>query len=182
MPTAARKIEHGFALWLTGLPACGKSTITQALVTRLAQRGLKAAVLESDALRKVLTPHPRYTEEERQVFYASMLYMGRLLTEHGVPVIFDATANRRAYRDAARAQIPKFLEIYVDTALETCMARDPKGIYKKGQEGKASNVPGLQSPYEAPRLPDLVIDGEKDEAEDAAEKMVALLIEKKFLP
>jgi adenylylsulfate kinase len=73
-------------------------------------RGVDAAVLESDALRQVLTPHPSYTDEERETFYASMVYIGSLLVTHGVPVIFDATANRRAYRAGARNRIERFIE------------------------------------------------------------------------
>ncbi len=69
------------------------------------------AVLESDVLRQVLTARPHYDEEERETFFRQMVYIGKLLTQHGVPVIFDATANRRRYRDPAREQIPRFMEV-----------------------------------------------------------------------
>ena len=113
-------------------------------------RGVDVAVLESDALRQIFTPHPHYDEQERATFYRQLVYVGTLLTRHGVPVIFDATANRRTYRDGARQQIPRFLEVYVDCPLETCMSRDPKGIYRKAREGAANTVPGLQAAYEPP--------------------------------
>jgi hypothetical protein len=99
--------------------------------------GLDVAVLEADALRKVLTTDPRYDREERDTFYRQMAYIGVLLTRHGVPVIFDATANRRAYRDQTRQQIPRFLEVYVDCPLATCMARDPKRFYRKAREDQS---------------------------------------------
>lgn len=126
-----------FAVWITGLPASGKSTLAAAVKAQLAARGVDVAVLESDELRKIFTPEPHYDERERDAFYRQMVYIGVLLTSHGVTVLFDATANRRAYRQMARGQIPRFLEVYVDTPLETCLARDPKGIYRQARGGEA---------------------------------------------
>lgn len=137
------KSRNAFAIWVTGLPASGKSTLVAALKTQLADRGIDAAVLESDVLRAILTVKPHYDEQEREAFYRQMVYIGTLLAQHGVPVIFDATANRRAYRDQARSQIPRFLEVYVNSPLEICIARDPKGIYRKAREDEAGSVPGL---------------------------------------
>lgn len=170
-----------FAIWLTGLPASGKSTVASALEKQLNQRGIRAAVLESDALRRILTPQPTYSEKERELFYKQMAYIGRLLAEHGVPVIFDATANRRQYRDAARAAIPCFLEIYVECPLETCLARDPKGIYRNAAAGESSSVPGLQAVYEPPERPDLVIYGDSEAPEAAARRIVNRLEEKGYV-
>jgi adenylylsulfate kinase len=147
----------------------------------LAERGVDIAVLESDALRQVLTPHPLYTEEERLLFYGQIVYIGALLTRHGVPVIFDATAHRRIYRDAARQQIGNFLEVYVDCPLEVCMRRDPKGIYRKAKEGKASEVPGLQVSYEPPEKPDLTIRGDEETPEIGARRLFLLLAQKGLL-
>ena len=169
---------QGFAIWVTGLPASGKSTIVKTLSSELDARGVDVAVLESDVLRKVFTPHPRYDEEERITFYRQLAFVGTLLTKHGVPVIFDATANLRKYRDAARQEIPQFLEIYVDCPLEVCMSRDPKGIYLAGREGAAKLVPGLQDPYERPLNPDVVVRGDEDAPETAARRIVAKLIER----
>jgi len=107
------RITDAFAVWITGLPASGKSTIAAKLIAQLDAREVDVALLESDELRKVFTPRPRYDPEERDNFYRQMVYVGVLLTRHGVPVIFDATVNRRVYRDRARQQISKFLEIYV---------------------------------------------------------------------
>jgi adenylylsulfate kinase len=160
-------MKPAFAVWITGLPASGKSTITSALLHELMSRGVDVAVLESDALRHVLTPRPTYSDEERQTFYESMAYIGSLLITHGVCVIFDATANRRAYRTAARNSIDRFVEVYVDCPLETCVTRDPKGIYRKGRFGEASAVPGLQASYEVPEHPDVVVSGSGDTLEAA---------------
>jgi adenylylsulfate kinase len=153
-----------FAVWITGLPASGKSTIAGALARALIARGVNVAVLESDTLRKILTPHPSYSEEERQTFYQSMAYIGALLVSHGVSVIFDATANRRAHRATARINIDRFLEVHVDCPLEVCIARDPKGIYRRADAGEAATVPGAQAMYERPTDPDVVVSGSGDTA------------------
>ncbi|HSL92829.1 MAG TPA: adenylyl-sulfate kinase [Candidatus Limnocylindrales bacterium] len=174
-------MRQGFAVWLTGLPASGKSTLAGALHRELTGRGVNVAVLESDALRRILTPNPGYGDTERDAFYAGMAFIGCLLTRHGVSVIFDATANRRAYRDRARRQIPDFLEVHVACPLSVCEARDPKGIYRRGREGKAPNVPGIQAVYEPPLHPDSVVQGDTEKPADAARRIVTLLEEKGYL-
>jgi adenylylsulfate kinase len=147
--------------------------LVRSVKSQLAGRGIQVAVLESDALRPIFTPHPTYDEQERDAFYAQVAALGALLAEQGIPVIFDATANRRAYRDRARQQIRQFLEVYVHCPLETCMARDPKGIYRN-----ASNVPGLQAGYEPPESPDMVVEGDQEPADEAARRLIALLKER----
>jgi len=174
-------MQPGFAVWITGLPASGKSSVAAALARELSAQGVNVAVLESDVLRRVFTPHPRYDEEEREIFYGAMAYVGRLLTERGVSVIFDATANRRAYRDHAAKQIPQFLEVYVDCPLAVCIARDPKGIYRKAMEKTATTVPGVQAAYEPPEHPDVVVKGDHETPEIAAQRVVTKLIERGFL-
>ncbi|MBI5905270.1 MAG: adenylyl-sulfate kinase [Deltaproteobacteria bacterium] len=162
----------GFAVWLTGLPASGKSTVARALAEALEARGVHPAVLESDAVRRVVTPAPTYSPAERDAFYATLGYLARTLAEHGVAVIVDATANRREYRDRARAAIPAFFEVHVKCPPDVCRTRDPKGIYRRGEAGTAPNVPGLSAPYEPPLRPELTVDGERESPEDAARRIV----------
>jgi adenylylsulfate kinase len=175
-------VEHknaSFAVWITGLPASGKSTIVRALKNQLAERGVDVAVLESDVLRKMFGGDHPYEECARDAFYRQMVFIGSLLYEHGVPVVFDATANRRAYRDRARRQFDRFLEVYLDVPMETCMARDPKGIYRSAKTGEAKNVPGLQDPYESPQSPDLIVHRGDPQAD--ARRIVEKLVEKGYL-
>lgn len=177
--------HEAFAIWITGLPASGKSTIATALKKQLIARGRDVAVLESDVLRKAFggdrqyESQGQYESQKRHAFYGQMVFVGALLIEHGVPVIFDATANRRAYRDRARSEIARFIEVYLDVPLEVCMARDPKGIYGSATAGQATNVPGLQDPYEPPVAPDVVIHGENPEAD--ARQIIEKLQEKGYL-
>ena len=168
------------AIWLTGLPASGKSTIVAAIKPQLESLGVVVEVLESDAVRKILTPHPTYSDAERDLFYRSLAFMGAKLVAHGVTVIFDATANKRAYRDFARSLVPKFIEVAVECPLELAMQRDYKGTYQRGQRGESSTVPGLQDPYEPPTNPELRIDTTKVEAHEAAEMIIKAASTKAF--
>lgn len=157
-----------FAIWLTGLPASGKSTIVAALKPQLEDLGCAVEVLESDAVRRVITPTPTYSHAERDLFYRALAFMGARLVAHRVTVIIDATANRRAYRDFARSLIPSFIEVAVECPLDLAMQRDYKGTYQRGQRGESSTVPGLQDPYEPPLNPEVRIDTTKLSAEEAA--------------
>ena len=168
-------MNEAFAVWLTGLPASGKSTIARELSAALVKAGCVPEVLESDALRRVLTPDATYATPERDLFYRALAFYGSRLVAHGVPVIFDATANRRQYRDLARELIPHFLEVAVITPLEISEQRDQKGTYRRGSEGKTSTVPGLQEPYEAPLKPEVVIDTTLLSAPSAAEQIIESL-------
>ncbi len=164
-----------FAVWLTGLSASGKSAIARELGRLLHERGIDAALLESDVLRTQLTPYPRYDERERDLFYAALVHLGAFLAQQGTPVVFDATANRRRYRVEARRQIARFAEVFVDTPLEVCAARDPKDLYRAAREGKAATLPGLQAAYEAPEQPELVVRGDAGTPEEGARAILGLL-------
>jgi adenylylsulfate kinase len=174
--------EHGlaFAVWITGLPASGKSTIASALKPQLEGLGLTVEVLESDEVRRMVTPIPTYSDAERDLFYRALAFTGQKLVAHGVTVVFDATASRRVYRDFAKSLISRFVEVAVECPLTICMERDRKGTYRKGRQGESLTVPGLQSPYEAPVTPDLRIDTTATSAGEAARR-ICDLIKAKFL-
>ena len=157
-----------FAVWLTGLSGSGKSAIARELVAQLHARGVDAAVLESDVLRTQLTPHARYDARERDFFYGTLAQLGAHIVAQGRPVVFDATANRRAYRDSARARIARFAEAYVDTPLEVCRARDTKGLYRAARESGDVNLPGVRAPYEPPAAPEVVVRGDRGTPAQAA--------------
>ncbi len=162
-----------FAIWITGLPASGKSTITAALRPKLEELGLRVEILESDAVRRALTPTPTYSHEERELFYRALAFLGSRLIAHGVTVIFDATANKRHYRDLARSMIQRFMEVSIECPLEVCMARDRKGTYQKGQAGESTTVPGLQDAYEPALNPEVRIDNRQAKAGDAADLILS---------
>ena len=139
-----------WAIWITGIPGSGKSTLARAAGEELRARGYPARILELDQIRKTLTPEPRDTDTERDVVYRALAWMAGLLTEAGVSVIVDATAHRRAWRDLARAAIPRFAEVQIVCPLEVAEERErsrsgsnaPRGIHERaGQPG--ATVPGL---------------------------------------
>jgi adenylylsulfate kinase len=150
------------------------------LVGKLNELGVLPAVLGSDALRSILTPEPTYSPEERDRFYLQMAQIGEMLCREGIPVIFDATANRREYRNHARSRIASFLEVLVECPVELCQKRDPKGIYAAADQGKAKNVPGVQAPFEPPLEPDVVVDGRED-PRISAEAVVRRLRERSYI-
>lgn len=166
-----------FAVWLTGLPASGKSAIARELLGALHSRGVDASLLESDVLRTQLTPHARYDEGERDFFYAALADIGAVLVARGRPVVFDATANRRRYRDAARERIARFCEVYVATPLEVCRARDPKGLYRAG-----GNVPGSGAIYEPPPTPELMVRGDEGTPAEAGRRIADALVARGWVP
>jgi len=166
-----------FAVWLTGLPGSGKSAIARGLLHVLHSRGVEASVLESDVMRTQLTPHARYDDAERDFFYAALADMAAALVGRGRVVLIDATANLRRYRDAARGRIGRFCEVYVDTPLEVCRARDPKGLYRAG-----GNLPGVQAPYEPPASPELVVPGDHGTPGEGARRIVDALAARGIRP
>jgi len=180
-------VQNGWCVWVTGLPSSGKSVVSEALLKLLNQKGIDAQLLSSDALRKVLTPKPSYSLKERAIVYATLAYIAKLLTQNGVNVVVDATGNLRRYRENARKEIQKFIEAYLECPLKVCMEREarrgktyhaPKQIYTSALKGKAPTVPGIGQPYESPLKPEITINTTENTPEQAAKKIVEILLEK----
>ncbi|MBS7654449.1 MAG: adenylyl-sulfate kinase [Candidatus Bathyarchaeia archaeon] len=179
----------GWCVWVTGLPGSGKSTIANLLADKLRSLGIHAYVLSSDALRKIITPNPKYTEDERDIVYGAIAYIAKILTDNGVNVIIDATGNRRKYRDQARREISMFMEAYIRCPLEVCIDREagrgvdrsygaPKGVYSKAFTGESKTVPGLGVPYEEPVNPEVTVDSDKLSPEECTDIILKAILEK----
>jgi adenylylsulfate kinase len=165
---------YGIAIWITGFPGSGKSTVADAL--KKTHPGF--IILRMDELRKVVTPEPTYSDSEREVVYRALVYLAKMLTELGHDVIIDATGNLRKWRELARQLIPRFAEVYLRCPLELCVQREkkrletheaPKDIYKKGAAGWP--VPGMVVPYEEPLNPEILIDTNETSIEDSIAKI-----------
>ncbi len=163
----------GAVVWVTGLPASGKSTLARRLRDRLRAGGLPAAVLDGDAVRAALVPPPGYDPAARDAFYATLGNLALALAEQGLVAVVAATAHRRAFRDRVRARAPRFLEVLVDVPADVCAARDPKGLWASARAGEAPERPGAGREYERPLAPEVVAHGGADEA--AVESAAALL-------
>lgn len=174
-----------FCLWLTGLPGSGKSTILKELAAMLASAGISAVSLSLDHIRKIITPDPRYTEEERGIVYRSLALMAQLLVaEGGKNVIIDATANRKEFRALARGLIPEFAEIYIRCPIEICEEREAmrqgqpveKDLYKRAMDGNLKGgFPGISAPYEEPEHPDLIIRSDMLSPRESAKSIIAYI-------
>ncbi len=169
-----------WVVWITGLPGSGKSTLSEALKEKVPS----AEIVGMDELRKIVTPEPVYSDSEREYVYRALVYTAKTLNELGYNVIIDATGNRRSWRQLARAQIPFFLEVYLECSLELCTQREntridrhaaPEGIYEKGEKGWP--VPGVNIAYEAPEKPELIINTGIVSPEDAVNMIVEMIKE-----
>ncbi len=172
----------GMAVWLTGLPASGKTTIAKRLQERLASRGIRAPLLDSDSLRKKLAPQAGYSREGRDLFYAELAELAVLCTLHGVSVIIAATAPLRRYREVARTRIRRFAEVYVACEPDICRRRDPKGLWSRADRGEITDLPGANAPYEPPLDPEVRVESEFLTPEAAAEWIDLRLAELGMLP
>lgn len=169
--------EHGWAVWITGFPGCGKSTLASALLAVLQSRGWKVVHLEMDQLRKQYCPEPKYTAEEREMAYRMFVEDAADLVRMGTGVIMDATAHKLALRSHARRTIRKFAEIELHCPLGEAMRREgrrPEGLvmvdmYKKALERKQSgkqfeglgDVIGVDVPFESDPSAECVIHNQK---------------------
>ncbi len=154
-----------WAIWITGPPGSGKTTIARGVAKALALRGIAVRLLEMDQLRQILTPEPTYKAEERELIYRALVLMAKLLTESGIPVVIDATGHRKAWRELARSLIPFFAEVGLLCPVEVCRERErsrplgyaPSGIYAHAG-ALGATVPGVNVPYELSLKAERLID------------------------
>lgn len=175
-------LEKGFVLWFTGLPASGKTTVASIVKKELLRLGKKVELLDGDELRKKLDPEIGFSPEDRAIHIRRVAYIGNLLARNGVATLVCLVSPYIHTRTAAKELIgDKFIEVYVNCSLETCIERDPKGLYKKAMEGEITNMTGIGDPYEEPLSPDIVIDNEKNNANTNAKIVLAKLKDLGFL-
>ena len=154
--------------------------MSEAFLTLLSENHVLVQLLSSDELRKVLTPKPTYSLDERDAVYASLVYIAKLLTQNGVNVVIDATGNLRRYRDAARRQMSRFIEAYLKCPLDVCIERErkrkkthhaPRRIYDQALKRNGSTVPGIGQPYEEPLNPEIVLNASACSPRECAEEI-----------
>ncbi|MDH0735234.1 sulfate adenylyltransferase subunit CysN [Achromobacter spanius] len=153
--------HKGKVIWLTGLSGAGKSTIANALEVALHGDGRRTYLLDGDNVRQGLNKDLGFTDAERVENIRRVAEVARLMMDAGLVVITAFISPFRREREMARDLIgaDNFLEVYVNTSLEVCESRDPKGLYKKARKGELPNLSGIGSPYEPPESPGVVVDG-----------------------
>ena len=149
------KKDQGVVIWLTGVPASGKSTIASAVEKQLSSQCLPVENLDADEVRANLSPNLGYTAEARDENTRRLAWMSQMLSKHGINVIVAAVSPLRSHRDRARQWCPKFVEVFVDCPLEVCQERDPKGLYARAARGEVNDIAGMHMPYEAPNAPEV---------------------------
>jgi adenylylsulfate kinase len=163
--------QKGCTIWFTGLPSAGKSTIAFTLEHALVQRGHLAYVLDGDNIRHGLNKNLGFSAVDREENIRRIGEVARLFADCGVITMTSFISPYRKDRDNARALHSKdhvpFLEIHVNTPLETCEQRDPKGLYKKARAGQLKNFTGIDDPYEAPLQPEMTIDAATTSPQEA---------------
>ena len=174
---ARAKGQRPRCLWLTGLPGSGKSTIANLLEQRLVAEGRHTYVLDGDNVRHGLNRDLGFTEADRVENIRRVAEVARLMVDAGLIVIVAFISPYRAERDFARGRFEPadFREIFVDAPLETCEARDPKGLYARARRAEVKNFTGISSPYEPPEAPDLRLDTATESPERCVDRVLESL-------
>jgi len=156
---AALKKQSPVCIWMTGLSGAGKSTIANELEIQLHEAGLHTYHLDGDNVRHGLNKDLGFTDEARVENVRRVAEVARLMVDAGLIVIVSMISPFAAQRDFARSLFPsgEFCEVFVDSKIEDCISRDPKGLYAKALRGDLKNFTGLDSPYEAPASPEVHI-------------------------
>ena len=172
----------GFTVWLTGLSGAGKTTIALALEAELLRRGFPVERLDGDIVRESLTRDLGFSREDRDKNVERVGFVARLLTQHGVGVVAAFISPYRAAREKLRTEIDNFIEVYVEAPLETCIARDVKGLYAKALAGQVTHFTGVDDPYEAPEAPELTIHTDRLSLVESVQQITHYLETRGLLP
>ena len=164
-------------IWFTGLSGSGKSTLAHSVEEILFSKGCRTYVLDGDNVRHGLTSNLDFSNEDRKENIRRIGEVTKLMMEAGLIIITAFISPFREDRIAVRNLISDgdFIEIYCKASLETCEARDLKGLYKRARLGEIKNYTGIDSPYEIPDNPELIIDIDKESLEESVSKIVSFL-------
>ena len=170
-------------LWFTGLSGSGKSTVANAVESRLVELQKHTYLLDGDNIRMGLNKGLGFSDEDRIENIRRIGEVSKLFVDAGTIVLTAFISPFQKERDTVRSLVKEheFIEVFVDTPLEVCEARDPKGLYQKARNGEIPNFTGISSPYEAPTKPEIHILNDKISIEDVTEQIIGFLQEKGYL-
>jgi adenylylsulfate kinase len=168
-----------FVVWLTGLPSSGKTTIGNALKMKLKTLGTNVELLDGDSVRREVSNDLLFTKEDREIHAKRVVYLCKLLSRNGISSVVSLISPYREFRQHARTEMVQcnsnFVEVYVKCSLEKCIQRDRKGLYRKAINGQITDLTGLQSPYEEPLNPELMVDTEREPLEVIVDNIISKL-------
>ena len=168
--------QSGRLLWFTGLSGSGKSTIANALEERLYEKGKLTYLLDGDNLRHGLSSDLGFELKDRAENIRRIAEVSKLFVDSGIITLGTFVSPLRSDREEVRNLLKDdFLEIYIKCSLETCESRDPKELYKRARQGEIKNFTGIDSPYEEPKNPELVIYTDSLNIEESVEKIINFL-------
>ena len=176
--------QQGFTVWFTGLSGSGKSTIAEMLYHEFQARGLKTEILDGDVVRQNLSKGLGFSKEDRDTNIMRIGFVANLLTRNGVAAICCPISPYKETRDANRALIGEFVEVYVHATVEEIAAnRDPKGLYKKALAGEIKEFTGVSpdAPYEIPENPELTVDTLVETPEESLQHVLTSLVKLGYL-
>jgi len=182
LDTFRRDDQPGFTVWLTGLSGAGKTTIALALEQELLARGLRIERLDGDVVRESLTRDLGFSREDRDKNVARVGFVAKLLARNGVGVIAAFISPYQEARNALRREIPNFIEVYVAASLETCIARDVKGLYLKALAGQIQHFTGVDDPYEPPEAPELTLHTDQETVHESVARIINHLESRSLIP
>lgn len=169
--------HKGFTLWFTGLPCSGKSAVADKVAEILKERGLRAERLDGDIVRQSLTRDLGFSKADRDENIRRVTFVAKLLTRNGVAVLTSFISPYKEIREESRREIGTFLEVYTKCALEVCIERDVKGMYKKAMRGEIKEFTGVSDPYEEPVNPEILLETDKETLDESAAKVISRLEE-----
>jgi adenylylsulfate kinase len=170
--------RRGFTLWFTGLSGTGKTTIAEIVGPELERRGALVEYLDGDVVRTHLSKGLGFSKEDRDTNIGRIGWVASRLTRAGAVTLVSAISPYADTRAAARAMVEEhgaFIEVFVDTSVEQCAARDVKGLYAKAFSGEIKEFTGVSDPYEAPESPEVHIATETQTPQESAAQVVAEL-------
>jgi adenylylsulfate kinase len=164
--------EEGVVIWLTGLSGSGKTTTGRILEKHYREIGSRVEFLDGDELRRSISSELGFSKEDRETHARRVAFLGQLLSRNGVITIVALISPYRSFREYARNLTRNFVEVWVKCSLETCVKRDPKGLYRSASQGDIRNMTGIQAPYEPPANAEVTIDTEKEGPQKCADRIV----------
>ncbi|MEW6442677.1 MAG: adenylyl-sulfate kinase [bacterium] len=168
-------MAQGFTLWLTGLPASGKSAIAARLEESLLERGLEAERLDEGEIRQSWLPSLGHGAGERDGLTRLIGHFCNLLTRNGIVTIAASISPSQEIRNEIRSQIGRFVEVHVRCPAEVCAQRDASGNWARARAGELSGFVGADVPYEEPTNPEILLEADREDTEQAAKKIVRTL-------